>query len=345
MQHVSPPLANGSSAIQYPQIARHISPQVSGSSFSPTPAGVNGLPLPPQASINPSPLSRRRSDYIDQSQEAVNGLANRTPIDYPELSSQHILRPPPIAASSTLDNRPRISNHFAQAQSGPRPPTIQSDYPVTYWSDTQIGTSGLKNLGNTCYMNSTIQCLSATVPFSRFFTDGRWKSAVNMVNPMGTKGNLALAFANILRDMWQGEGGTLSPVTFRVRIDESFASVSGLTSAVFSFVAIYLQPRSPVLGLRTARLAGVPELPAGRLARGSEPDPAEAQHRVDAGTGGRAREAAHADRQRAGVADLPDARRQPRRRLLPGAVSEPHGVPHVSPSGCSIPVWAGNGGC
>jgi ubiquitin C-terminal hydrolase len=41
---------------------------------------------------------------------------------------------------------------------------------VTYWADVQIGTMGLKNLGNTCYMNSTIQCLSATVPFARFFT-------------------------------------------------------------------------------------------------------------------------------------------------------------------------------
>lgn len=37
-----------------------------------------------------------------------------------------------------------------------------------------------------------------------------------MVNPLGTKGNLAQAFANILRDMWQGELQCLNPVTFRV---------------------------------------------------------------------------------------------------------------------------------
>lgn len=211
-------MVNGA-GIQYPQFARNMSSTVPSSSFNQY-AGTHGIVSPPQASINSSPLSRRRSDYIDQSQEALSGMT-RPPIDYPELSSQHILRRPPAAASPGLerkDSRPRLPQHgqsYSISQSGPPPPTIPSDYPVTYWPDVHIGTSGLKNLGNTCYMNATIQCLSATVPFARFFTDGRWKTALNLVNPLGTKGNLAYAFASILHDMWHGETSYISPFPFR----------------------------------------------------------------------------------------------------------------------------------
>ncbi|KIK96766.1 hypothetical protein PAXRUDRAFT_10598 [Paxillus rubicundulus Ve08.2h10] len=227
--------STGSTAsITYPYHFPASLPTTNISSFASSPSSFNPVSIPPLASINPSPLSRRRSEYMDGSQSPAAGYAHRPNIDYPDLQA---LRPPPPAASPASerqDSRPRLLHSSSYSVSvpqnikaSPKPPTIQSDYPVFYWSDMHINTAGLKNLGNTCYMNATIQCLSATVPFSRFFTDGGWKNAVNMINPLGTKGSLAAAFANILYEMSHSELPHLTPVTFRKSICSHAAQFSG----------------------------------------------------------------------------------------------------------------------
>ncbi|KAI6164667.1 hypothetical protein EDD17DRAFT_1561941 [Pisolithus thermaeus] len=186
---------------------------------SPTPP-FTAVSIPPQASINPS---RRRSDYMDGPQSPITGLSSRPVIDYPDLPLPTLRPPPPVASHSSerQDARPRFVHASSYSLSTlphatePKPPVIASYYPVNYWPDAQITTTGLKNLGNTCYMNATIQCLRATVPFARFFTDGRWKSAVNMRNRLGTEGRLAQAFASILYEMSHSELPYVNPLNFR----------------------------------------------------------------------------------------------------------------------------------
>lgn len=129
------------------------------------------------------------------------------------------------------DQRPRL----LQQQTGAKAQTAQHEYPISYWGDTQVGTSGLKNLGNTCYMNSTIQCLAATAPFATFFKDGTWQRQVNPYNPMGTKGRLAEAFARILREMSMSEMQTLTPIPFRVSCLPDFPPSSSTTHLVDYF--------------------------------------------------------------------------------------------------------------
>jgi ubiquitin carboxyl-terminal hydrolase 8 len=70
---------------------------------------------------------------------------------------------------------------------------------------------------STCYQNSTLQCLSATEPFSTFFRDGRWKRSVNFNNNLGTKGNLASAYSSLISALWQQEYHFIQPLSFRVR--------------------------------------------------------------------------------------------------------------------------------
>lgn len=219
-------LTNGSAAtftpIQYPSFS---TTSYSSASRSGGTSLISQPPaIPPQASINHSPLVRRRSDYVEQGSGSASFSA-RLPIDYPDLPHSHVIRPPPPSFQRQHSHSQSYSvNTFKEP---PKPPTIPSTYPVTYWSDMQIVTVGLKNMGNTCYMNATIQCLSATVPFARFFTEGRWKQAVNAINPMGTRGLLASAFAKILYEMSHSELPHLIPAAFRKSICTHAPQFSG----------------------------------------------------------------------------------------------------------------------
>lgn len=61
---------------------------------------------------------------------------------------------------------------------------------------------GLGNMGNTCFMNSTLQCLAHTESLRRYFLSGNYEADLNRDNPLGTGGELATQFAHLMGDMW-----------------------------------------------------------------------------------------------------------------------------------------------
>ncbi|GEQ72705.1 hypothetical protein JCM33374_g6392 [Metschnikowia sp. JCM 33374] len=85
--------------------------------------------------------------------------------------------------------------------------------------------TGLTNLGNSCYMNCILQCLSATPHLSDFLvprmsnSTGRdpdsYKEHINLNNSLGSQGIITVMFVDLLRDMFRNKGKYFAPTKFK----------------------------------------------------------------------------------------------------------------------------------
>lgn len=64
------------------------------------------------------------------------------------------------------------------------------------------GTTGLLNLGNTCYMNSALQCLLHVPELNSYFLYGIYEKEINTGNPLGHKGHIAHAFGQLAESLF-----------------------------------------------------------------------------------------------------------------------------------------------
>ena len=161
----------------------------------------------------------RKFPEVNARQQSMT-MPSRQPPPYPVSRSEAIplpavpSRPPPAIPRPSYSGQVEINQSQAPLErqtSSQRPPLYASQSLSRRY---KLPRTGLTNFGVTCYMNSTLQCLSATQPMTQFFIEDRYRNFVQH-NWKGSEGIMPDLFANLIRSLWRSDVEVIKPTTFR----------------------------------------------------------------------------------------------------------------------------------
>mmetsp|Transcript_4534 Transcript_4534/g.8730 ORF Transcript_4534/g.8730 Transcript_4534/m.8730 type:complete len:1257 (+) Transcript_4534:163-3933(+) len=137
-----------------------------------------------------------------------------------------------------LENDLNGSNKQSQAESKSRGMVLKrhsSKEPTSFQLSSSVcsfpgfGACGLTNLGNTCYANSAIQCISYLPLLRSYLLSNlfRKNGDINKDNPLGTGGKLLEELAFLQKLMWSAKLGVRTPTKFRAQLARALQQYSG----------------------------------------------------------------------------------------------------------------------
>ena len=91
------------------------------------------------------------------------------------------------------------------------------------------GVVGLSNIGNTCYMNTALQCILHTSALKNFLMSENLEKEINKNNPLGTKGEILLALADLFRSYWRTSFGRINPSKFKYLVGRHLSTFEGFS--------------------------------------------------------------------------------------------------------------------
>ncbi|ORX47413.1 cysteine proteinase [Hesseltinella vesiculosa] len=182
-------------------------------------------PLLPEPAIAWSAINcdAERLLLEDEAKKTVSdhSLASGTLVVDLEMSG----RPASDASSTSTSFSSHFGSTFNKLTASSSPPfsssstfTSSQDWKPTTAPQRQQGTTGLSNLGNTCFMNSALQCLSNTEELTKWFLAGHYKTDLNRDNPLGMGGEIAENYGTLIERLWSGTVASLAPRDFKYTI-------------------------------------------------------------------------------------------------------------------------------